>query len=532
MSGPQHVDVAVVGAGFAGMYMVLQARELNLDVQCVEAASGVGGTWYWNRYPGARCDIESMEYSYGFDEQLQQEWEWSERYATQPEILRYAEHVADRYDLRRHIRFDTRVKAATFDDERGRWLVETDSGEDLDAQFLVMATGCLSVPIDPAIPGLQDFAGETVRTASWPQEGVDVSGKRVGVIGTGSSAIQAVPILAEQADALIVFQRTPAFTVPAHNRALDPAEVAAIKDDYGRFRADNREMPSAFGSRLPRRDEGALDVEPAERLAEYEARWERGGLPFIGSFTDLLIDETANETAADFVRDKIRSIVADPDVAERLMPSQVIGCKRLCVDTGYYETFNKPNVELVDLAATPIETVAPAGVRTTAGHHDLDVLVLATGFDAMTGALTRIDIRGRGDRTLAEVWTEGPRTYLGLGVAGFPNLFIITGPGSPSVLTNMLVSIEHHVDWISDCLAHMRSQGHRRIEADVEAQDGWVDFVNAVAGLTLFPTCGSWYLGANVPGKTRVFMPLPGFPTYRETADAVAAEGYKGFTVG
>jgi len=534
--------MVIVGAGFAGLYQLHRARGLGLDAQVVEAGGDVGGTWYWNRYPGARCDVESMEYSYSFDEALQQEWEWTERYAGQPEILRYAGHVADRFALRDGIRFDTRVAAATFDEDRDRWVVDvvpepgTADGDDAlpasyDCQFLVMATGCLSSAMVPAIPGAESFTGATFHTGRWPHEGVDLTGQRVGVIGTGSSGIQAIPLIAQEAAELTVFQRTAAYTVPARNGPLDPAEAAAIKADYAALREANRQMPVAFGSRIARRDVGALAVDEADRQAEYDARWERGGFTFLGSFNDLFLDRDANATAADYVRDKIRTLVHDPEVAERLVPDQVIGCKRLCIDTGYYDTFNQPHVTLVDVTETPIEAITPTGIRTTAGEHPLDVIVFATGFDAMTGALLRIDVRGRGGVALRDAWAAGPRTYLGLGVAGFPNLFTVTGPGSPSVLTNMIVSIEHHVEWISACVEHLRDRGLRTIEADPDAQEAWVEHVNLVASFTLFPKCNSWYLGANVPGKTRVFMPLPGFPEYRAQCEDVAADGYRGFAL-
>ena len=532
MGAPERaVDVVVVGAGFAGLYMLHKARAQGLAVQVFEAGDGVGGTWYWNRYPGARCDVESMEYSYGFDEDLQQEWEWTEKYATQGEILRYANHVADRFDLRRDIQLSTRVTRAAFDEASNRWNVTTDQGEEVSARFLVMATGCLSAANLPDIAGAGSFEGPTYHTGQWPHQPVDLAGQRVGIIGTGSSAIQSIPIIAEQAAELTVFQRTPAYTVPAWNESLDPVEVKEIKAEYAQFRAANRRMPSAFGARLGRTDRSALEVTEAERRAEYERRWARGGLQFMGAFTDLVLDQAANDTAAEFVREKLHEIVRDPDTARRLSPDQVIGCKRLCVDTGYWDTFNRPHVHLVDLRETPIEEITPRGIRTRARHHDLDVLIYATGFDAMTGALLRIDIRGRGGRTLQDAWEAGPRTYLGLGVVGFPNLFTITGPGSPSVLTNMLVSIQQHVEWIADCIAHLDEGGHATIEPTREAQDEWVEFVNSVAGFTLFPTCNSWYLGANVPGKTRVFMPLPGFPTYVDKCEQVVADGYEGFVL-
>jgi cation diffusion facilitator CzcD-associated flavoprotein CzcO len=527
----QEVDLAIVGAGFAGMYMLHRARGLGLQARVIEAGSGVGGTWYWNRYPGARCDVESLEYSYGFSEELAQGWEWTERYAAQAEILRYAEHVADRFDLRRDITFDTRVTSAAFDEAAARWRVATDRGEELSARFVVLATGCLSAANLHDIPGRGSFAGPTYHTGRWPHEGVDLAGVRVGVIGTGSSGIQSIPVIAAEAEHLTVFQRTPAYSVPAHNGPLDPAEQAEVKARYAELRAANRELPSAFGARVSRSEVGALEVDPEVRRKVYEERWDRGGLTFLGAFTDLLLSDEANETAAEFVRGKIREVVRDPDVADRLSPRQVIGCKRLCVDTGYYETFNRPNVTLVDLSETPIEAITPTGIRTTAGEHELDAIVFATGFDAMTGAIDRIHITGRDGAALRDVWAAGPRTYLGLGVARFPNLFMITGPGSPSVLTNMLVSIEHHVDWIADCIAHLDERGHRSIEAAEDAQGRWVDHVNAMASFTLFPTCSSWYLGANVPGKPRVFMPLPGFPAYAETCRTVAENGYEGFVL-
>lgn len=538
LSDGDRVDVLVVGAGFAGLYMTLRARRMGLTVTGVEAADGVGGTWWWNRYPGARCDVESLEYSYSFDEDLQQEWEWTERYATQPEILTYLEHVADRFDLRRHYRFGTRVVATTWDDDRWIWRVETDDGVAVEARFVVMATGCLSVPIEPDIPGLTSFEGPLLRTGQWPHTEPDLTGLRVGVIGTGSSAVQAVPLLAERAEELVVFQRTPTYAVPAHNRPLDPDEVAEIKARYPQLRAEARQMSIATGSRVPRADRSALEVDDEARTARYEEAWERGGLTFLGTFNDLLLSPESNETAAEFVRGKIRELVDDPEVAERLMPDQVIGCKRLCVDTGYYATYDRPNVRLVDLRDTPIDSVTPTGVRVrgadgadgSAEDVELDVVVLATGFDAMTGALERIDVRGRDGRSLRDAWAEGPRTYLGLAVHGFPNLFTVTGPGSPSVLTNMIVSIEHHVDWIAGVLGHLEAAGHDTVEADEQAQAEWSAYVNAVADLTLFPSCGSWYLGANVPGKPRQFMPLPGFPEYTAAVADVVADSYRGFT--
>lgn len=525
----RRVDAVVVGAGFAGLYMVHRLTTAGYSVAAFEAGGGVGGTWYWNRYPGARCDVESLEYSYSFDDALQQEWEWSERYASQPEILRYLEHVADRFDLRRHFQFDTRIESAIFDDDDQRWTVATSRTDHVSAQFLVMATGCLSSANLPHLPGLDEFAGEVFHTGRWPHEPVSFRGKRVGVIGTGSSGIQSIPVIAEEADALVVFQRTPNYSVPARNAPLDADEQQHVKADYASLRAANRQSMTGFGTRNPPPGASALVVDEHERQRDYEARWERGGLFFLGTYADVPFDARANETAAAFVRSKIHEIVRDPDTAARLTPAQVIGCKRLCLDSGYFETFNRRNVRLVDIRTTPIEALTADGVVVDGELFELDCLVFATGFDAMTGALLAVDIRGRGGVSLRDAWAAGPRTYLGLGVPDFPNLFTITGPGSPSVLTNMVVSIEQHVEWITGCIDHLRSTGRRTIEATPAAADQWVAYVNSVADLTLFPTCNSWYLGANVPGKPRVFMPLPGFQPYAATCDTVAANGYEGF---
>lgn len=523
------LDAVVVGAGFAGLYMLHRLRGLGLSVRVFEAGSGVGGTWYWNRYPGARCDIESLEYSYQFSEELQQEWEWSERYATQPEILRYLEHVADRFDLRRDIDFDTRVRSAHFDAAAARWAVDTASGP-VSARFCIMATGCLSSTNLPKLPGLDSFAGATYHTGRWPHAGVDFSDERVGVIGTGSSAIQSIPLIAEQAAHLFVFQRTPNYSIPAHNAPLDPAHVRKVKAEYPEFR--RRNFQQGFGANFPISPYAAAEVDEAQRRREYEARWQQGGLGFITSFNDLGINRDSNETAGAFVREKIRQIVRDPSVAELLSPKQVLGCKRLCVDTNYYATFNRPNVTLVDVASAPIEEILPTGLRTAHAAYAFDSLVFATGFDAMTGAVLAIDIRGEGGQTLRDKWAAGPRTYLGIGTAGFPNLFLVTGPGSPSVLSSMVPSIEQHVNWIADCIAFVRDHGHASIGATREAEDAWVEHVNEVASATLYPTCNSWYLGANVPGKPRVFMPYLGVPPYVEKCNDVAARGYEGFTLG
>ncbi len=528
----QQLDAVVVGAGFAGLYMLHKLRGLGFSTRVFEAGDGVGGTWYWNRYPGARCDVESMDYSYSFSDELQQEWTWTERYAAQPEILKYINHVADRFDLRRDVQLSTRVTAATFDDATSRWLVTTDRGDRVDARFCIMATGCLSTTQDPKIPGLETFAGPRYHTGRWPHEGVDFTGARVAVIGTGSSAIQSLPIIAAQAAHVYVFQRTPNYSMPAQNAPLDPDYERRVKADYAEFRRQARE--SRVGFVTDRSGDSALAVSEDERLREYERRWARGGLGFSATYADLLTNKDANDTAAAFFRAKIRAIVKDPAVADALVPHDYpLGTKRLCVDTDYYATFNRENVTLIDLRKTPIDAITPRGVRTTEREYVVDRLVTATGFDAMTGALLAIDIRGTGGRTLREAWAAGPRTYLGLAIAGFPNLFTITGPGSPSVLSNMIVSIEQHVDWIADCMRYMRAHGHATIDATAAAQDAWVQHVSDVGHQTLYPLANSWYMGANVPGKPRVFMPyIGGVGVYRQKCDEVAAKQYEGFALG
>ena len=523
------VDAVVVGAGFAGLYMLHRLRQSGFSAQAFEAGGDVGGTWYWNRYPGARCDVESMEYSYSFSEALQQEWEWTERYAGQPEILRYANHVAERFDLRRDIAFRTKVTAAVFDEEANRWRIDTDTGTRVATRFLIMATGCLSSANMPDFKGLGSFRGATYHTGRWPHEEVCFSGQRVGVVGTGSSAIQAIPVIAEQAAHLTVFQRTPNYSIPARNGPLDPEFVREIKAEYARFRARNYRMHAGFGSKTPPNNAPALGDDAATREANYAARWQRGGFGFLGAYNDLLLNRQANETAAAFARARIRETVADPETAELLCPDNVIGCKRPCLDTRYFETYNRPNVCLVDARANPIERITPAGIVAGGEEHALDCIVFATGFDAMTGAVLGVDIRGCDGLPIQRKWEAGPRTYLGLCTAGFPNLFLISGPGSPSVLTNMICSIEQHVNWIADCMERLRADSVATIEATPEAEENWVAHVNAVANLTLYPTCNSWYLGKNIPGKPQVFMPLVGFPAYVDKCDAVAANGYDGF---
>ncbi|HEV8437610.1 MAG TPA: NAD(P)/FAD-dependent oxidoreductase [Methylomirabilota bacterium] len=523
------LDAVIVGAGLAGLYMLHRLRELGFSARVYEAGSGVGGTWYWNRYPGARCDVESMDYSYSFSDELQQEWKWTERYASQPEILSYINHVADRFDLRGDIQLSTRVTAAVFDDATNRWAIETDRGDRVSARFCIMATGCLSTAQVPAFKGLDTFAGKWYHTGHWPHDGVDFTGQRVGVIGTGSSAIQSIPIIARQAASLVVFQRTPNFSVPARNAPLDPEYERRLKAHYAEYRRQARQ--SRVGFVVAANEQSALAAAPDEREREYETRWNRGGLGFTAAFADLLTRKEANDTAAEFFRVKIRATVRDAAVAEALVPKEYpLGTKRMCVDTDYYDTFNRANVTLVDVRRTPIEAMTPRGVQTRDAEYELDSIVFATGFDAMTGALLGIDIRGRAGRTLRHKWAEGPRTYLGIAIAGFPNLFAITGPGSPSVLSNMIVSIEQHVDWIADCLAHLRVHDLAAIEATVEAEAAWVAHVTEVGNATLYPLANSWYTGANIPGKPRIFMPyVGGVGTYRQKCDEVAAKGYDGF---
>jgi cyclohexanone monooxygenase len=520
------VDVAVVGAGFGGLYMVHKAREAGLSVQGFEAGGGVGGTWYWNRYPGARCDIPSLFYSFTWSEDLAREWRWSEKYAPQPEILRYAEHIAERFDLDSAFLFNTRVESAIFDEASGRWTVKTNRGDEVSARWVVMATGCLSVPKTPDIPGADSFQGETYLTGLWPHEGVDFAGKRVAVIGTGSSAIQSIPLIAQQAAQVTVYQRTPNFSLPALNSPLGDAEVEGYLEGFTAYRDMLRSGQSIFPAPPP-----DLRVQGEELETLKAGLWNGMGLMSLFAIPNLMRMPDLNEEVCDHVRDRVRQMVRDPEVAERLVPrGYAIGAKRPCVDTNYYDTFNRDTVSLVDLRETPIETITGTGVRTSAGETPFDVIVFATGFDAMTGALLKMDIRGRGGRTLGEAWAEGPKTYLGLMVAGFPNLFLITGPGSPSVLSNMIVSIEQHVDWVSDALAHLRAQGLSTMETTLKAQEDWVAHVNEVAHRTLYPQANSWYMGANIPGKPQLFMPyVGGVGTYRQLCDEIAAGGYPGF---
>lgn len=525
------VDVVVVGAGFAGLYALHRLRGDGLTVRVFEAADGVGGVWYWNRYPGARCDVESVDYSYSFDSQLQQDWDWTEKYATQPEILRYLNHVADRFDLRRDISFATRVTGMALDETALNWRVRTDAGETVTARFCVLAVGPLSNANIPSIAGLESFAGQMYHTAHWPHDGADFAGKRVGVIGTGSSGIQVIPPIAAAADALYVFQRTANYSIPAGNAPLDEATRQQHKNGY----AERRRLSMVSGGGSPHQPHplSALELSADERDAAYERRWQLGGVLFSKTFPDQLITLAANDTAKAFWEKKIRAIVTDPATAELLIPrDHPIGAKRICTDDNYFETFNRDSVQLVDLRATPIERIDADGIRTTSARYDLDALVLATGFDAMTGSVAKIDIAGRGGATLNDAWSGGPLTYLGLSVPGFPNLFNMTGPGSPSVLANMVLHSELHVDWVADAIAYLDARGAAALEARGDAAAEWGAECDRRAAKTLMPQANSWYLGANIAGRPRVFMPfVGGFGTYGRIIADVAAAGYKGFDV-
>jgi cation diffusion facilitator CzcD-associated flavoprotein CzcO len=523
-------DAVIVGAGFAGMYMLHRLRQQGLSVQVFEAGGDVGGTWYWNRYPGARCDVESMEYCYQFSDELQQDWNWSERYSPQPEILAYANHVAERFDLRSGIEFNCTVAGAVFNEETGRWQVSLADGRSFDSQFCIFATGCLSSPIKPDIPGRADFSGRTFYTAEWPHEEVDFTGRRVGVIGTGSSAIQSIPLIAEQAAELFVFQRTPNYSVPAWNESLDPQLRDNIKANYPNFRARNQALGHTFGARHLHSEGMTFETTDAERQRRYEQFWRLGGLFFGRSFADIMVDPKANLQAQDFVRNKIREQVRDPKVADLLSPSATIGCKRLCADTGYFQTYNLDHVTLVDIRSKPIEQIYDGGIRTAAADYELDDIVFATGFDAMTGALTKLNIVGRNGVTLKDKWGEGPLSLLGVQVHGFPNMFTITGPGSPSVLSNMIQSIEQHVEWISDYMVWMKQEGLTVTEPEAEVEQAWMDDVALLASQTLFVTCNSWYRGKNVEGKSEVFMPRIDYVSYVAHCNEVAATGYPGFS--
>ncbi len=526
-------DAVVIGAGFSGLYMLHRLRDLQgLSVKVFERASGVGGTWYWNRYPGARCDTEGYIYCYSFDKELRQEWNWSGKYPLQPEILAYLNHFADRYDLRRDIQFETSVTAAHFNDDTNLWEIETDRGDTITARYFITAIGCLSTSQVPNIKGRESFRGEQYHTGSWPHEGVDFRGKRVGVIGTGSSGMQSIPVIAQEAGHLYVFQRTPQYAVPAHHGTVDRAFLDEVKRNYDAiFEEVKYSEGGSVGRPIPR---SALRATPEEREAVYEKAWAAGGFRFIyESFEDIATDRRANDTVSEFIRAKIRSRVHDPEVAEKLMPvDHPFTSKRMLVDTDYYETYNRPNVTLVDIRHAPIEEITPDGIRTEDGDYDLDVIVYATGFDAMTGSYLKMDIRGRDGVSLRDAWADGPHTYLGLQVPGFPNMFTITGPGSPSVLSNMPICIEQHVEFISDLIEHLRTSGRGIAEADPAYQAAWDEHVAEAAEKTLYVLADSWYLGANIPGKPRTFMPYAGgVGTYRRKCEDVAAKGYEGFVL-
>jgi cation diffusion facilitator CzcD-associated flavoprotein CzcO len=531
-SQPTDFDAVIVGAGFSGLYMLHSLRDkLGLSVGVYETGNGVGGTWYWNRYPGARCDTDSYIYCYTFDKQLLREWEWSERYPEQPEILRYLNHVADRFDLRKDIRFNARVTEATFDEKANRWTIRTEEGDVVTAKYFIGAVGCLSASNLPKFKGLEKYKGKHYHTGQWPHGGIDFTAKRVGIIGTGASAVQAIPEIAQQAKHLTVFQRTPNFCVPARNGKIDPEVVNTRKADYDAI--CERVRNSYFGYELSFIEKSALEASPEERERAFNEMWDQGGFNFwLANYQDMLFNKEANEVCAEFLRRKIRETVKDPAIAEKLIPKTYpYGTKRQPLDTNYFETFNKPNVLLVDVNETPIEEITPKGIRTSDKDYEFDIIVFATGFDAMTGPLKKINIRGRGGQLLSEKWSEGPHSYLGVAVAGFPNMFTITGPGSPSVLSNMPVSIEQHVEWITSCIEHMRKHGIATIEARADAEMQWTAHVAELANASLLPTADSWYIGANIPGKPRVFMPyLGGVGPYRQKCDDIAAKGYEGFT--
>ena len=530
---PRQLDVAIVGGGLAGLYAIHRLRGMGLKVRAYEAGSGVGGTWFWNRYPGARCDVESLEYSYSFSDELQQEWKWPERYGTQPEILKYINHVADRFDLRRDVQLNTRIKSALFDSKTSEWTLKTDTGEEIRARYCVMAAGNLSTPRVPDFKGIHGFKGKWYHSGLWPHEGVDFTGLRVGVIGTGSSGVQMIPIIAQQARHLTVFQRTANFSLPARNAPMEAERESRHKAEYPARRRAAYDTPFAIGG-YPRPTKSALQVSEEERNASYESKWQEGGsISYLYTYTDLLVNKDSNDTASEFARNKIRGIVKDQKVAELLAPKDhPIGTKRLCLDTNYYETYNRPNVTLLDVRSDPIQEITATGVRTATQSVELDAIVFATGFDAMTGALREIDVRTSAGAALRDHWEGGPLTYLGLMVSGFPNMFVVTGPGSPGVKTQMIASIEQHVDWIAEAIGHMRQQKLDRIEPTPQAEMDWVQHVNQVADSTLYPLANSWYMGANIPGKPRVFMPyVGGFDRYKRHCDEVAAKGYVGFTL-
>jgi cation diffusion facilitator CzcD-associated flavoprotein CzcO len=530
------LDAVVIGAGFSGMYMLKSLRDrLGLKVKVYEAGEAVGGTWYWNRYPGARCDSDSYIYCYTWDKQLLQEWEWSERYPEQPEILRYLEHVAQRHDLKRDIQFNTRVTGAEYDEANNLWRVRTDRGEEVTARYLIAAVGSLSYANMPKFKGLERFKGKWFHTSQFPKGGVDFTGKRVAVVGTGATAVQAIPEIAQQAKQLTVFQRTANYCVPARNGKVDPEVTKARKANYEDI--IKRIKSSFFGFEYSFIPKSALEAAPEERERMFDKMWDEGGFAFwLANYQDMFFSKEANEICADYLRRKIRKIVKDPAVAEKLIPkNHYYGTKRQPLDTNYYETFNKDNVLLVDASTDgPIEEITETGIRAGGKDYEFDIIVFATGFDAMTGPLMAINPKGRDGRTLKEAWADGPHSYLGIAIASFPNFFTITGPQSPSVLSNMPVSIEQHVEWITECIKDLREMGKTTIEAQPEAQEKWVSHVNEIVNMTLMPTANSWYMSANIEGKPRAFLPYlgpEGVGGYRKMCEEVAAKGYEGFAV-
>ena len=523
------VDVVVVGAGFSGLYLLYRLRKAGFSTRVFERGGDVGGTWYWNRYPGARCDVESLQYSYSFDEQLQQDWHWPEKFSAQPDILAYANHVADRFNLKKDIEFNIEVKASWFDEKLKTWKITTNTGEEINAQYFIMATGCISTTQIPNIKGLSDYVGNTFHTGDWPHEEVDFSGQSIAVIGTGSSGIQSIPVLAKQAKKLTVFQRTPNYSIPSQNEPMTKKYERSWKDVYSERRKEMRY--SAHGSLKDLNDVPALSVDEDQRQELYTKRWAIGGTGFLGSFNDLLTNADANYTAAEYVRQQIKRVVKDKETAEILCPrSYPIGTKRICIDTGYFETYNRENVKLVDISKKPIQRLVADGIIVDDQLYAFDSIIFATGFDAMTGSIFNVDIKGRGGLALKEKWNAGPKTYLGLMSASFPNLFMITGPGSPSVKSNMIMSIEQHVDLVIETLLSMRRKGLLVVEPELEAENKWVDHVQEVANKTLFPQANSWYMGANIPGKPRLFMPyIGGVGAYREICEEIVANNYRGF---
>ena len=521
------VDVTIIGAGFAGISALHKFKNQGLNTNLFEAGNGIGGTWYFNKYPGARCDTQSMEYSFQFSEKLQQEWEWSEKYATQPEILRYLNHTVDLFNLRQHIKLNTRIKELYWDNINSVWKVKTSDNEIILSHYVVMATGCLSKPNYPEIEGMKSFSGEVYHTSKWPDESPDFKGKKVGIIGTGSSGIQCIPLIAKEASHLTVFQRTPNYTVPARNKPLDDNFVESIKSRYQEFRKDNYKL--GFGLSLPLNDVSALDVSEEERHKQFEIQWQNGGLGFLTAFNDIIFNMDANKHAQDFIRNKINSIVDDKKTAKLLSPSTPVACKRLCVDTDYYQTYNLPNVNLIDIKETPIDSIKTNGLLIGEEIHQLDTLIIATGFDAMTGSIMNIDIRGKNGLSIKEKWVNGPSTYLGIATSGFPNLFMITGPGSPSVLSNMVPSIEQHVNWISECIDYLQKHKYQKIEVEIEAEEKWTDELLNISDGTIYPHCNSWYLGSNIEGKKQVFTAYLGVPPYIEHCENVVKDGYNGF---